>query len=111
MSEAGFQQAPIAVQNAESFEALKQLIDEALRADAVESFLEKVAKADVPVRRFERVLERRILEGKKTGPSAWALYQALTISDQGQMREYYLTKVEEIESSLRAKYQNVYRYR
>jgi|SRR5919204_5578974 hypothetical protein len=110
MSEAGFQQAPIAVQNAESFEALKQLVDEAFSPARVESFLKNVSKADLGVRRFERVLERRLLELKEASRSAWALYQSLPTSDQGLMREYYLTKVEEVESSLRTKYQKIYRY-
>jgi hypothetical protein len=110
MSEAGFQQAPIAVQNQESFAALKQCIDRAFSAAGVEGFLKKVSKADLPVRRFERILERRMLDPGKAERSAWMLYQSLSTSDQGQIREYYLTRVEEVEGSLRNRYQEIYRY-
>ena len=110
MGEAGFQQARIAVQHEEAFAALRQMIDEALGAGVVEGFLKKLTKANVSVRQFERVIERRILSRKNSTPSPWALYQSLSMSDQGQIREYYLTKVEEVETSLRIKYQKVYRY-
>jgi hypothetical protein len=110
MSEAGFQQAPIAVQNQESFEALKRSIDRAFAVTGVESFLKKVGRADLPIRRFERILERRMLDEGKVERSGWVLYQSLSTSDQGQIREHYLTRVEEVESSLRSKYQKIYRY-
>ncbi len=110
MSEAGFQQAPIAVQNAEAFTALKQLIDTAFAVSAAEGFLKKVAKADLGIRQFERVLERRLFGDSAGERSAWVLYQSLPTSDQGLIREHYLTRIEEVESRLRARYQQVYRY-
>jgi hypothetical protein len=110
MTQGGFQQARFAVENQESFGELRRYIDEAFSASGVESFLKKIGKADVPVRGFERILEKRILEPAKARLSAWALYQSLSPSDQGLVREYYLTKVEEVEGGLRTKYQKVYRY-
>jgi hypothetical protein len=41
---------------------------------------------------------------------AQTLYQALTVSDQAQMREFYLTRVEEVDPGLRRKFQQLYRY-
>jgi hypothetical protein len=41
---------------------------------------------------------------------AQTLYQALTVSDQAQMREFYLTGVEEVEPRLRTRFQQLYRY-
>jgi hypothetical protein len=41
---------------------------------------------------------------------AQKLYQALTVSDQAQMREFYLSRVEEVEPALRTKFQRLYRY-
>jgi hypothetical protein len=38
------------------------------------------------------------------------LFQALTVSDQTQRREFYLSKVEEVEPGLRIKLQQLYRY-
>ena len=110
MSEAGFQQAPIAVQNLEAFSALKQLIDAVFAPPAVEGFLKKLAKAGLGIRQFERVLERRLFEDGKGEQSPWVLYQSLATSDQGLIREHYLTRVEEVDSRLRVKHQRVYRY-
>ena len=112
MSEAGFQQAPIAVHNTEAFIALKQLIDSAFDSPTVEGFLKKVSKADLGIRQFERVLERRLFDESGSGKerSAWMLYQSLATSDQGLIREHYLTRVEEMDSRLRTKYQQIYRY-
>jgi hypothetical protein len=110
MSEAGFKQAPIAVQNAETFAALKQLIDSAFGASVVEGFLKKIAKAGLGIRQFERVLERRLFGETREERSAWVLYQSLATSDQGLIREHYLTRIEEVDSRLRAKYQQIYRY-
>jgi len=41
---------------------------------------------------------------------AQSLYQPLTISDQAQLREFYLSKVEEVEPRLPTKFQQLYRY-
>ena len=110
MSEAGFQQAPIEVQNAEAFTALKQLIDGVFASAAAEGFLKKITKAGLGIRQFERVLERRLFGESGGERSAWVLYQSLATSDQGLIREHYLTRIEEVDSRLRVKYQQVYRY-
>ena len=41
---------------------------------------------------------------------AQTLYRALTVSDQAQIREFYLTRVEEVDPGLRRKFQQLYRY-
>ena len=41
---------------------------------------------------------------------AHGLYQALTVSTRRKMREFYLTRVEEVEPGLRTKFQQLYRY-
>jgi hypothetical protein len=38
------------------------------------------------------------------------LYQALTVSDQAQLREFYLSRIEEVAPALRTKFQQLYRY-
>jgi hypothetical protein len=35
---------------------------------------------------------------------------ALTITDRAQMKEFYLSKIEEVGPELRAKYQKIYQY-
>jgi hypothetical protein len=38
------------------------------------------------------------------------LYAALPVSDQAQMKEFYLSRVEEVDSALRTKFQKLYQY-
>jgi hypothetical protein len=63
------------------------------------------------VRDFDSVLAKRVLEqvGALSG-SAKDLYAALTLTDQAQMKEFYLSKIEEASPELRAKYQKLYQY-
>jgi len=64
------------------------------------------------VRDFEVVLAKGIFEQVDETlekARAQSLYQALALSDQGQMREFYLSKIEEVAPGLRAKFQKLYR--
>ena len=47
--------------------------------------------------------------GNKAG-TARTLYEALPVSDQAQVREFYLSKVEEVDPALRAKFHKLYQY-
>jgi hypothetical protein len=47
---------------------------------------------------------------KQSGKSAKALYEGLPLSDQGQMREFYLSKLEQVEPTLRHKFHKVFQY-
>ena len=46
----------------------------------------------------------------KSDLSAWQLYQALPVSDQAQMRELYLSKLETVDIALRHKFKKLYQY-
>jgi hypothetical protein len=39
-----------------------------------------------------------------------ALYALLTLSDQAQMREFCLSRIEEIEPALRTRFKKLYQY-
>jgi hypothetical protein len=72
-----------------------------------------VRRSGARVRDLETILARGVLEKvddtmAKLGVQK--LYPALTVSDQAQMREFYLSKVEEAEPGLRTKFQQLYRY-
>jgi hypothetical protein len=63
----------------------------------------------------EAVLAKGLLEKvdeilAKSGKTAQQFYEALTVSDQAQLREFYLSKIEEIEPALRVKFQKLYSY-
>ena len=85
------------------------------RAGAVESFLRLLQRKGVPIRDFDRVLREKLLEQAdpalgKSGRSARQWYDALSVGDQAQVREFYLTALETVDLPLREKYRKLYRY-
>jgi hypothetical protein len=109
----GFQQAAARIEKEQEFEDLKGAIERAFGPEKVEEFLRQAQSRGIRVRDLEAVLAKGILERidatlAKSG--AQTLYQALALSDQGQIREFYLSKIEEVEPRLRAKFQKLYRY-
>jgi len=108
-----FQQVAIRVEKEQEFEELKGAINRAFAAEAVERFLKRVRRSGARIRDLEAILARGVFEKVDSSLAklgAQKLYQALTVSDQAQMREFYLTRVEEVEPKLRTKFQQLYRY-
>jgi len=111
----GFEQATIKIEREKEFEELKGAISRAFSSEKVENFLKLLRSDNVRVRDWESVLDRGLLERTdetlaKSGNTAQGLYQLLTLSDQAQMREFYLFRVEEVDAKLRTKFQKLYRY-
>jgi len=110
---AGFQQAAVRIERQQEFEELKGAIERAFGPKKVEEFLKQVQSKGIRVRDFEAVLAKGIFEridATLAKSRAQTLYQALALSDQGQLREFYLSKIEEVEPRLRTKFQKLYRY-
>jgi len=112
---AGFEQAPVKIEREKEFEELKGSIRRALAPETVEQFLERMRSNGLRIRDLEGVLAKRVLEKldktwAKSAASGQDLYQSLPASDQGQMREFYLSQVEEVKPELRTKFQKLYRY-
>jgi hypothetical protein len=110
-----FEQAVLKVEKEAEFEELKGAIVRAFAPGNMESFLKQVRSNNLRVRDVDGVLAKRLLERAdevlaKSGKTALGLYQALTVSDQAQMREFYLSKVEEVDAALRTKFQKLYQY-
>ena len=110
-----FQQAGLKVEKLEEFEQLQSALKRMFGSQNVESFLRLLQRKGVPIRDFERVLREGLLEAAdpaatKGGKGAKQLYEALSVSDQAQIRERYLTALEDIELPLREKYSKLYRY-
>ncbi|HXE92151.1 MAG TPA: hypothetical protein VNK82_14445 [Terriglobales bacterium] len=117
--EAVFEQAAIPIQDPASYEELKTMVERVLEGHP-EPFLKLVELNKLDVRNIEEILARglmeRALEGvnwldrfRKGGPGrAKQLYEALPLSDQGHFREYYLSRIEQVDDRLRAKYRNAY---
>jgi len=112
---APFQQAGIRVEKLDEFEQLQSAIARAFAPAEAAKYLRLLERKNVPIRDFHRVLRERLLEQAdailgKSGKSAQQLYDALPVSDQAQMREFYLTTLESVDATLRNKFNKLYRY-
>ena len=111
----GFEQATIKIEKEREFAELQAAITRAFSPEKIESFLKRVQSAGLRVRLLEPILEKSLLERvdkelAASGNTGTRLYQALTVPDQAQMREFYLSKAEEVSQELRTKFQKIYRY-
>jgi hypothetical protein len=111
----GFEQAAIRVEKEKEFGELKGAISRVFAPEAVEKYLKRVASAGLRIRDFDLVLAKGVLEQvdrslAESEQSARNLYLALALTDQAQMKEFYLFKVEEVDSKLRAKFHKLYQY-
>ena len=107
----GFEQATIPIQKQREFQQLKTAIDAAFSAPLAEKFLDSVKGKGLQVRNCEGVLAAGLIEKiyPALGAPAKSLYEALSLTDQGQMREFYLERLEKVPSELRAKFNAIYR--
>ncbi len=107
-----FEQAAIKIERAEEFERLRQAVDEALSPSKVQGFLKWLQRRNIRVRDFDAILAAKVLEGAvgRAELSARQLYESLTVSDQAQIREFYLSKLETVDTELRHKFKKLYQY-
>ena len=107
-----FEQAAIKVEKAQEFARLQKAAELAFLQDKVETFLKQLDRKGIRVRDLEGVLKAKLLEGVagESGLSALQVYRALPVSDQAQMREFYLSRIEQVDGAVRTKYRKVYRY-
>jgi hypothetical protein len=108
----GFEQATIKVEKEKEYEELKSAVSHAFSPGRIEKFLKRVNSEGVRVRDWDSVLTKRILEqvAEEKGIAARQLYDALPVSDQAQIREFYLSRAEEVDPALRTKFQKLFRY-
>src|ERR1700675_316311 len=110
-----FEQAVIKVEKEVQFSELKAAVERAFAAGSVEKLLKRLDSRGIRVRNFEGVLDQQVIEYvdeglKRAGKTAKGLYQELTVSDQGQMREFYLSRIEQVEEALRHRFRKIYQY-
>ena len=107
-----FEQAAIKVEKAQEFSRLQAAVEQAFLPEKVESFLKQLDRKGIRVRDFEAILAQRILEGVvgESELNAQHLYESLPVSDQAQMREFYLSKLEGVDVTLRHKFKKLYQY-
>jgi hypothetical protein len=106
-----FEQAAIKVQKTQEFAKVQGAIEQAFLPEKVERFLKQLDRKGIRIRDFDAVLAQRVLEGfGEEGLDALQLYQSLPLSDQAQMREFYLSKLERVDVALRHKFKKLYQY-
>jgi hypothetical protein len=107
----GFEQAAIKVEKQQEFAGLRGAIEQVFLPEKVEQYFKQLDRKGIRVRDLDAVLAQRVLEGfSEPGLNAQQLYQSLTLSDQGQMREFYLSKLEGVDIALRHKFKKLYQY-
>ena len=115
-----FEQAAIEIKKQQEYGTLQAVIERVFSPEKTEQFLKQLDRKGIRVRDFDGVLAARALEEVAGGSisvtaadsklSAWQLYQALPLSDQAQMREFYLSKLETVDTALRHKFKKLYQY-
>ena len=107
-----FERVPIKVEREQEFARLQGAVEQAFLPGKVEPFLKQLDRKGIRVRNFDAVLAQRLLEGVvgEAGLEAKQLYESLPVSDQAQMREFYLSKLETVDQALRHKFKKLYQY-
>ena len=109
-----FEKAEIKVEREKEFAELRAVVARAF-AGSAEKFLRQVQRKGIRIRRFEEILTARVFEAidatlLRSGVAAKGLYDALTLPDQGQMREFYLSELEQVDIPMRHRFQKLYQY-
>ena len=94
------------------FGELKGAIERVFAMDRITGFLKALAECGLRVRDYDGILAANLIDlgaSSKSG-TARSVYELLPVSDQGQIREFYLSKVEEVDMALRAKFHKLYQY-
>ncbi len=95
----------IEVADPQAFSAVRQAIESSFAAAGVNKFFKAVQSAGLRIRDFESVLRKGILGG----PTATE-YSRLGNGDQGQIREFYLARLEKVAPETREKFFKLYAY-
>jgi hypothetical protein len=98
-----YEQATIAPVDKEALARVQQSLRQIFSPARAADFLHSVAKAGCSVRDFSSVLQKGLL-----GTGARVDFPALPESDKGQVRELYLSLVEQVDPKLRQKFMKVY---
>jgi hypothetical protein len=106
-----FEQAAIKVQKEQEFAALQTAVEQAFRPEKIVRFLRQLDRKGIRIRDFDGVLAKAVLEGfAEPGLNALRSYASLPLSDQAQLREFYLSKLEGVDAALRHKFKKLYQY-
>jgi hypothetical protein len=107
-----FVQATIKIDNEQAFGELKAAVVKVFAQDHITQYLKKLSGQNIRIRDWDAILAAGTIDvvAETRLGAARLLYQGLTVSDQGQMRELYLSKIEEVDQALRARFPKLYQY-
>jgi len=100
-----FQQAVLTVEAPQPFAVVRAAIETSFSSGKVAAFLQSLERASLRIRDFETVLRKKML-----GEPAIVEYARLGNADQGQIREFYLASLEQVDPELRQKFFKLYAY-
>jgi len=100
-----YEQAVLPIADPETFATVKAAVESSFASGQVARFLKSVDQAKLRVRDFEDVLRKGLLGAATAGE-----YNRLPNGDQGQIREFYLAKLEKVAPELRQKFFKLYAY-
>jgi hypothetical protein len=103
-----FEKAEIKIEKAEEFGKLQAAIEREFLPQNVERFLKQMDRKGIRIRDFDGALAKGVFD--REGVQSRQLYDALTLSDQAQMREFYLSKLEAVDVALRHRFKKLYQY-
>ena len=104
-----FEKAAIKIEKAQEYAKLQAAIEQAFLPDKAEQFLKQLDRKAIRIRNVDEVLAQKVLERfGEPGLNAQQLYEALPLSDQAQLRELYLSKLEGVDTALRHKFKKLY---
>jgi len=110
-----FEKADIPIEKPAEFAELKNAIERAFRPESSRKLLMRIAGKSLRIRDFDGVLSAQCFEYVdagllQSGKSAKAIYDGLPLSDQAQMREIYLSQLEQIDRETRYKFKKLFQY-
>ena len=107
-----FEPGVIKVEKEREFGELKAAMEKAFTPDRIAKFFTELESRKIRVRDLDAVLAADAIDkasGEKAG-AARLLHSALPVSDQAQVREFYLYRIEEVDRAVRVKFQKLYQY-
>ena len=105
MSTTTYQQPALHVADPQAFASVRSAIVESFSNGRVAAFLKSLDRATLRIRDFESVLSRGLL-----GTGTASEYGRLGNGDQGQIREFYLASLEQVDPQLRNRFFKLYAY-
>ena len=107
-----FEQATIKIENERVFGDLKTALDQVFATERITKYLKKLSGQNIRIRDWDAILAAGtidVIAGIGLG-TARSLYEGLPVSDQAQMRELYLSRIEQVDRTLRERFGKLYRY-